>query len=144
MATAKKNNKKIMKGDEISLAPASKKQEMILNSSSTITLAGGAAGSGKTFTLLMTALRFLQHPRATAVLFRRTSKMLTAPGSIWHEAVSMYSALYSDLKIRARETEIVFPNGALLKFSHMQHENNMYDHKGGQYSFVGLTQVRPL
>lgn len=79
----------------------------------------------------------MQHPRATGVIFRRNSKMLTAPGSIWHEAVSMFSDIYpKGLKIRNRDLEIVFPNGALLKFSHMQHESNMYDHKGAQYSLV--------
>lgn len=63
--------------------------------------------------------------------------MLTAPGSIWHEAVAMYSEIYpKGLKIRNRDLEIVFPNGALLKFSHMQYESNMYDHKGAQYSLV--------
>jgi predicted phage terminase large subunit-like protein len=118
-------------------APASKKQEMFLNSNATITIAGGAAGSGKTFTSLLIALKFMQHPRATGVIFRRVSKMLTAPGSIWHEAVAMYSEIYpKGLTIRNRDLEIVFPNGALLKFSHMQHESNMYDHKGGQYSLV--------
>ena len=78
----------------------------------------------------------MQHPRATGVIFRRTSKMLTSPGSIWHEAVGLYTSLFPDIKIRHRETEMVFPNGALLKFSHMQHASNMYDHKGGQYSLV--------
>ena len=79
----------------------------------------------------------MQHPKATGVIFRRTSKMITSPGSIWHEAVSMYTSIYkTGLKIRHRENEIVFPNGALLKFSHMQHASNMYDHKGGQYSLV--------
>jgi predicted phage terminase large subunit-like protein len=63
--------------------------------------------------------------------------MLTSPGSIWHEAVSLYSQIYpTGLKIRERKLEIVFPNGALLKFSHMQHATDMYDHKGGQYSLV--------
>lgn len=123
--------------DQVILAPASKKQEIFLNSDATITLAGGAAGSGKTFTSLLIALKFMQHPRATGVIFRRTSKMMTSPGSIWHEAVNMYTSIYkTGLKIRHREMEIVFPNGALLKFSHMQHESNMYDHKGGQYSLV--------
>lgn len=94
-------------------------------------------GSGKTYTSLLIALKFMQHPRATGVIFRRTSKMLTSPGSIWHEAVAMYSDIYpTGLRIRHRENEIVFPNGALLKFSHMQYESNMYDHKGGQYSLV--------
>lgn len=118
------------------IGPASKKQELFLNSDATITLAGGAAGSGKTYTSLLIALKFMQHPRATGVIFRRTSKMLTAPGSIWHEAVNLFTSLYPDLKIRSRELELVFPNGALLKFSHMQHKSNMYDHKGGQYSLV--------
>ena len=90
-----------------------------------------------TYTALLTALKFMQEPGATGVIFRRTSKMLTAPGSIWHEAVSMYSEVYkTGLRIRTRETEIIFPNGSLLKFSHMQHSSNMYDHKGGQYSYV--------
>ena len=96
-------------------APASKKQEIFLNSDATITLAGGAAGSGKTFTSLLIALKFMQHPRATGVIFRRTSKMITSPGSIWHEAVAMYSSIYKKgLKIRHRDNEIEFPNGALL------------------------------
>ena len=118
------------------IGPASKKQEMFLNSDATITLAGGAAGSGKTFTSLLIALKFMQSPRATGVIFRRTSKMLTAPGSIWHEAINLYTQIYPNLRIRSRELELIFPNGALLKFSHMQHATNMYDHKGGQYSLV--------
>ncbi len=122
--------------NQLIIGPASKKQEMFLNSNATITLAGGAAGSGKTYTSLLIALKFMQHPRATGVIFRRTSKMLTAPGSIWHEAVNMYTQIYPNLRIRSRELELVFPNGALLKFSHMQHATNMYDHKGGQYSLV--------
>jgi len=121
---------------QLVIGPASKKQEMFLNSDATITLAGGAAGSGKTYTSLLIALKFMQHPRATGVIFRRTSKMITSPGSIWHEAVNLFTTIYPNLKIRSRELELVFPNGALLKFSHMQHASDMYNHKGGQYSLV--------
>ena len=91
----------------------------------------GQTGSGKTYTALLIALRYMQHPRATGVIFRRTSKMITSPGSIWHEAVNMYTSVYkTGLRIRHRENEIVFPNGAVLKFSHMQHESDKYSHKG--------------
>jgi predicted phage terminase large subunit-like protein len=79
----------------------------------------------------------MQHPRATGIVFRRTNPMLKSPGSIWQEAVALYSSIFpKGLKIKNREMEIIFPNGALLKFSHMQHETNMFDHKGGQYSLV--------
>lgn len=128
--------------DQTILAPASKKQEQFLNSDCTVTLCGGAAGSGKTYTLLLIALKFMQHPRATGVIFRRTSTMIKSPGSIWHEAVNMYTSVFKKgLRIKHRETEIIFPNGAVLKFSHMQHDSDMYSHKGGQYSFVAFDEA---
>lgn len=89
-----------------------------------------AAGSGKTYTLLITALRFMVIPKSTGCIFRRTSKMLDAPGSIWSEAVNMYTTVFPKIRIKHREHEIIFENGSVLKFSHMQHESNAYDHKG--------------
>lgn len=131
-----------MKSPKVVLAPASKKQEYILNSDADITLAGGAAGSGKTYCLLLVALKFMQHPRATGVIFRRNSKMITAPGSMWHEAVKLYTDVYGDkLKIRHRDMEIIFPHGAVLKFSHLQHASNIYDWKGSQLSFVAFDEA---
>jgi predicted phage terminase large subunit-like protein len=123
------------------LAPASKKQELFLNSDADITLFGGAAGSGKSYTLLLTALKFMMHPKATGVIFRRNTKMLTNPGSIWHEAVNMYQGIFGDkLRIRYRDLEIVFPHGAVLKFAHLQHASNIYDWKGAQLSFVAFDE----
>jgi predicted phage terminase large subunit-like protein len=147
MATAKrKTTKKAVEmkhevTEPMLLAPASKPQEYLLNSNSTITLYSGSAGSGKTYALLLTALKFMQYPMATGCIFRRNSKMLVAPGSIWHEAVNMFSAIYPDLRIKHRDTEIIFPNKAILKFSHMQHASNVLDHKGAQYSFVAYDEA---
>jgi len=144
MAAVKRKTTNKTKSQEVKpmlLAPASKPQEYLLNSTSTITLYSGSAGSGKTYALLLTALKFMQYPNATGCIFRRNSKMLVAPGSIWHEAVNMFSSIYPNLRIRHRETEIVFPNKAILKFSHMQHASNVLDHKGAQYSFVAYDEA---
>ena len=90
----------------------------------------------------MIALKFMQHPKATGVIFRKTSKQLTAPGSIFSEAVSMYSSIYkTGLRVRYRDTEIQFPNGAILKFSHLQHTSDMYSWKGAQLSFVAFDEA---
>lgn len=123
------------------LSPASLPQEQMLNSTSIVTLYAGSAGAGKTYAMLLTALKFMLHPNSTGVIFRRTSTMIKAPGSIWHEAVNMYGSIFKDLKVRHRDLEIVFPNKSILKFSHMQHASNMYDHKGAQYSFVGYDEA---
>jgi predicted phage terminase large subunit-like protein len=122
-------------------APASLKQRMILNSTSKITLAGGSAGSGKTFILLMVALRFMQDPAATGIIFRRTTKQINTPGGIWAEAVAMYKAIYGKrLRVKNRENEFIFPNNAVLKFSHFEYEHNKHDHQGGQYSFIAFDE----
>ena len=80
-------------------------------------------------------------PNSTGIIFRRTSKMLDAPGSIWQEAVQMYSAIFPNIRIKNREHEFVFANGSVLRFSHMQHEHNAFDHKGGQYGFVAFDEA---
>ena len=83
----------------------------------------------------------MQHPKATGVIFRRNSAMIKAPGSVWQEAVAMYSDIYkTGLRIRHRELEIIFPHGAVLKFSHLQHASNIYDWKGSQLSFVAFDE----
>ena len=56
---------------QVVLAPASKPQEYLLNSDSNITLYNGSAGAGKTYALLLTALKFMQYPNATGVIFRK-------------------------------------------------------------------------
>ena len=122
------------------LAPASLRQEMFLNSTTDITLGGGAKGGGKTFTSLLIALKYMQDPHATGIIFRRTSTDMKNPGSIWDEAVGMYSELYgtgkNGVRIKNRDMEIIFPTGGKLKFSHLQYEKDVMSHKGGQYSLV--------
>lgn len=121
----------------MTLAPASRKQEMFLNSNTTVTLFGGAAGSGKTYTALLTILKYcLSDPHTTAIVFRRNTKMINTPGGIFSEAVDMYSTVDPKIRVRHRDNEIIFSNGAVVKFSHLEYEQNKYDHKGGQYSVV--------
>ena len=51
-------------------APASRKQEMFINSQAFLTVFGGAAGSGKTFLSLMRFLYWVEDPNFVGYVFR--------------------------------------------------------------------------
>ena len=58
-------------------------QEEFLRSAADIAIYGGAAGGGKTWALLLEAMRHQANPDYPAVLFRRTYPQVTAPGGMW-------------------------------------------------------------
>jgi predicted phage terminase large subunit-like protein len=122
------------------IAPASPKQELMLNIEADIVLSAGAKGSGKTFTALMIALRDAQDPNATIGIFRKQSTDARLPGSIFSEACSLFGDLYgrskNGIKIRDKEMEIRFPNGAVLKICAIARDSDCESFKGAQFSTV--------
>lgn len=116
-------------------------QGYLLDSTSTVTLYSSSAGGGKTQAILLAALKFMQYPNAVGGIFRSDSKSIVCVGSIWHEAVSMYRGIYPDLIVSQRNLEITFPNGALLKFSHLQDYSDLLNHSTIEYSFVAFDQA---
>lgn len=125
------------------LAPASVPQEQFLASTSTITLYAGSAGAGKSFAIVLNMVKFAAKKNSTIICFRRTSTQLRAPGSIWSEATKVFSQLFkNDCKIRSREMEIYIPStNSVIKFSHLQHESDVLNHLGAQYSVIFYDEV---
>lgn len=123
------------------IGPASLKQELFLNSTADITVFGGAAGSGKTHCLLMAYLRFVSDRHTRGNIFRRTTKQITSPGGLWDEACIMYPSIDPKVKAREKDNKFLFSSGATLKFSHMEHEKNKYDHQGSQLSFCAFDEA---
>ena len=109
-------------------------QEIAINSPADIVIYGGAAGSGKTHLILIRVLLQIHDPKFNAVFFRRTGPELKGPGSVWEEAKELYTEFGAHIK--QNDKEIVFPSGAQIKFSHMEHEKNKLDHQGKQYTHV--------
>lgn len=121
------------------LAPASLKQEMFLKSECDFTLFGGAAGSGKSYLGLLSVLKYVDDKFFRGVVFRRTYTEIRQQGGLWDTAVEMYKEAFplkGQLRIREKELTITFPSGASVKFSHMEHDKNRYDHKGAQYTYI--------
>lgn len=115
-------------------------QEQFLSSSADIAIAGGAAGSGKSWGLLMEAIRHIGVEGFGAVIFRRTSPQITNEGQLLDTSMKFYPGLGGDYKQTSMEW-IFPPHGCRVKFAHMEHEKNRFDWDGSQIALIGFDQL---
>src|SRR6185369_636521 len=109
-------------------------QTEFLSHPADIVIYGGAAGSGKSWALLLEPLRSIQVPGFGAVIFRRTSPQITNKGSLWDKS----HELYPQLGGVPRQTDFLwrFPWGSDIRFSHLEHENTVYNHQGSEIPLI--------
>lgn len=115
-------------------------QEDFLSSEADIVIGGGAAGVGKTWCELVEPLRHKDVKNFNAMVFRRTTVQIRNPGGLWDESSEIYP--YLGARPNSQHLEWTFPNsGAVVKFSHLEHERNIYDHQGAQYCLIIFDEV---
>jgi predicted phage terminase large subunit-like protein len=124
---------------QITISPQPGPQTQFLQSSSDITILGGGAGGGKSYGLLLAALRHVNNPEHKAVIFRKTSPMLRNSGSIYDEAKN----LYLQLGAKCNDSSMTFrwKSGATISFSHLSDSSKRYGHQGAQYSMIGFDEL---
>jgi len=122
------------------IEPQAGYQMMALQSEADILIGGGAAGVGKTFTLLLEPLRHVTTPNFGAVIFRRTSPMIRAEGGLWDSSSKLYSMI-DGATPRRTMLEWQFINDVRIKFSHLEYEKNIYDWQGSEIPFIGFDEL---
>lgn len=110
-----------------------------LSSSADIVIGGGAAGAGKTFTLLIDPLRDISNSKFGGVIFRRTSPQIRNEGGLWDTSMNIYPYIGGTPK--ESTLEWIFKSGAKLKFSHLEYEKNIFDWQGSQIPFIGFDEL---
>ena len=110
------------------IAPQKGPQEAFLSTSASVVFFGGSAGGGKSWALLLEALRHIANPEFACVIFRRTYPQVTNPGGLFDESQKLYPLVGG--KPRLTDLEWRFPSGATVRFAHMQHETNRFDWQG--------------
>lgn len=115
-------------------------QLKFLSSKADIVIGGGAAGVGKTYTLLLEPLRHKENPGFGTVVFRRTSPQIKAEGALWDTSVAIYNKIKGTTP-RETSTEWFFSSGAKLKFAHLEHEKNIYDWQGSQIPLIEFDEL---
>ena len=115
-------------------------QMKALSSSADIVIGGGAAGVGKTFCLLLEPLRHINNKKFGGIFFRRTRPQIRAEGGLWDASNKLYNLIG---KANAKESvlEWVFESGAKLKFTHLEHEKNIYNYQGSEIPFIAFDEL---
>ena len=95
--------------------------------------------SGKTYALLLEALRNINNEEFGGVIFRRTSPQVRSEGGLWDTS----SLLFPIAGGKPKETNLEwnFPTGAKIKFSHLEYEKNKLDWQGSQIPFIAFDEL---
>lgn len=97
-----------------------------------------SGNSGKSYIALLFPLKYSWDKYFRGVIFRKTTGELTAQGGLWETAVELYNYVFGEnaCKVGKKDLKITFPNGASVKFSHMERDDNRFAHMGAQYTFI--------
>lgn len=101
---------------------------------------GGAAGGGKSVALLAAALQFIRTPGYHALLIRRSFQDLIQPGCLI--PMSQEWLGNTDAHWTSSEHQWDFPSsGAKLKFGYLESEDDKYNYRSSEYSFIGIDEA---
>ncbi len=102
-------------------------------------LYGGAAGGGKSDSLLMAALQYVDIPGYAALLLRRTYADLALPEALMDRANEWLSG--TDARWDGKNKTWRFPSGATLSFGYLEHEKDKYRYQGAAFQFIGFDEL---
>lgn len=114
-------------------------QTRFLSSAAFEALFGGAAGPGKTECLVMEALRQIQHPKYTGIIFRRTFPMLETANGVIQRSLNWYPSYGG--RYNNSKHYWTFPSGARIYFGHMDHEGSELMYQSAEFCFIGFDEL---
>ena len=121
------------------IAPQAGPQYEFLSNRADICIYGGAAGSGKTYALLLEPLWHYDNPNFTGAIFRKNATQIRNPGGLLAESQPLYREFNGNLREAIMEWE--FPKGAVIKFAHLDLEKDKYSWQGSQLCFIGFDEL---
>jgi predicted phage terminase large subunit-like protein len=123
------------------LTPQSGPQTEFLASSADIAIYGGSAGSGKTYALLLEPLRHAPSRKDfAAVIFRRTTPEIKAPGALWDTSLGLYGT-WQDAEPKKVELEWLWPGFGKVKMAHLEYEADVLNWHGAQIPLIEFDEL---
>lgn len=106
---------------------------------------GGAAGGGKSFGLLLSALRYKNVPGFGCTIFRRNFNQIFSQGGLWDESLKIYSGIrgaqpqmsLGRWKFCNKDGQIV----STVKFAHIERDDELSKWQGSQICEIGFDEL---
>ena len=115
-------------------------QETFLACDADIAIFGGSAGSGKSWSLLLEAMRYPSRVKGfDTVMFRRSTVDLRRPGGLWSETMKLFPFAHG-LPINHR-LEWLWPNGGSVKLSHLEYDQTCLEWHGSQIGCICFDEL---
>jgi len=115
------------------------KQGQFHRSAADIVVFGGAAGGGKTWSLLYEPTYHTKNPRFAALMFRRTMPQIYLQGGMWDTSEELYP--YAGAVPSKARASWTFPSGATVAFRSMERDEDRYTYDGSQIPLICFDQL---
>lgn len=117
------------------------KQEEFLSSSADIVIYGGAAGGGKSWSLLYEPLRHVDNGGFGAVIFRSSMTQIKEEGGLWDASQKLYN-LYPGAEGRNPQKPYWrFPSGAKVSFRQISRDEDVYNWQGTEICCIEFDEL---
>jgi len=115
-------------------------QTKFLMNQADICVFGGSAGSSKSYSLLLEAMRHVDNPGYGAVIFRRQSKQILSEGGLRDTAMTIYPNMGATYRSQPTP-QFIFPSGARITFAHLNEETECLNWQGSQIAMIGFDEA---
>ena len=123
------------------LGPQAGPQTMFMASPADIVVYGGAAGGGKTYALLLEALRHKDTKGFDGVIFRKNFTQITAAGGLWDASSKIFSQVPDAHSRKTPKLHWRFDQGGKLHFAHIDREEDLEAWQGTEIAYLGFDEL---
>ena len=123
---------------EIIFQPNAGPQTRFLSATEQEVLYGGAAGGGKSYSLVADPVRYLNNPNASMLLVRRSTEELRELISV---SKQLYPRAIPGIKFMERDKTWIAPSGATLWMSYLDRDDDVMRYQGQAFNWIGFDEL---